>query len=542
MHRRRYRSIAVLSGLVCLLALSYPLAATYLVGPRQSNTTLQEIASRLSPGDTVYVDGNSTYDGDVKFTEAGTASRKIVVKGIRIEGNRPVISGGTNTVHFNNSHHMIFEGFEVTGGSSRGIFYQADSMVIRDVVVRDCPAQGILGADIGSGSLTLEYSEVYGCGSGGSRHQIYMTTDQVNFPGSVFRMQYCYIHDANGGNNVKSRSERNEIYYNWIEGAYYHELELIGPDPWGVDDGWTVELKREDSDVVGNVLYKRRTAAGNNPNFAVTRLGGDATGWTLGRYRFVNNTIIAGSGAVFRLFDILESVEMHNNIFYRSEGGVNMYRAAEGEMEWATGEAVFAGTNNWVVNGSTNIPQEWTETKTGDDPGFTDFDRNDLTLDKDSPCRDGGTSELNGPSGFPFPNPLPTTRFHPTVKTSLMVDGAQERSDDGTIDIGAFEYSSNPVTVCPSRIITGGISLLNMTNGPGGIPAVSFVLSRAAIVKLYLYNFSGQLLNEEFPGRLSEGAHRIICDHLCGNSIADRGYILELRTEDGRMAVLYFRH
>ncbi len=95
-------------------------------------------------------------------------------------------------------------------------------------------------------------------------------------------MQYCYIHDANGGNAVKSRAERNEIYYNWIEGALYHELELIGPDPaGGVSEG----AAREDSDVVGNVLRKRN-------DFAVVRFGGDGTGQSNGRYRFVNNTVI----------------------------------------------------------------------------------------------------------------------------------------------------------------------------------------------------------------------------------------------------------
>jgi hypothetical protein len=43
-----------------------------------------------------------------------------------------------------------------------------------------------------------------------------MATDQTAYPGAVFRMQHSYVHDANGGNNVKSRAERNEIYYNWI--------------------------------------------------------------------------------------------------------------------------------------------------------------------------------------------------------------------------------------------------------------------------------------------------------------------------------------
>jgi hypothetical protein len=32
-------------------------------------------------------------------------------------------------------------------------------------------------------------------------------------------MRFNHVHDQNGGNAVKSRAERNEIHYNWIEGA-----------------------------------------------------------------------------------------------------------------------------------------------------------------------------------------------------------------------------------------------------------------------------------------------------------------------------------
>ena len=51
----------------------------------------------------------------------------ITIRGIRVNGNRPVLSGGTNTVLFATdwpysppgADWYIFEGFEVTGGSSQ---------------------------------------------------------------------------------------------------------------------------------------------------------------------------------------------------------------------------------------------------------------------------------------------------------------------------------------------------------------------------------------------------------------------------------------
>jgi hypothetical protein len=520
--------LLALSTLQLLAVLAVAVSSsTFQVGPQKTYTRIQDVTSKLKAGDTVLVDGNAQYAGDVKFTVAGTNSKPIIVKGNRIEGKRPVISGGTNTVHFNGCDHMVFEGFEVTGGKSRGIFYQADSVIIRDVAVHDCPQQGILGADIGSGTLTLEYSEVYHCGSGGSMHQIYMTTDEVNFPGRVFRMQYCYIHDANGGNNVKSRSERNEIYYNWIEGAYYHELELIGSDPGGVDDGWTIGLKREDSDVVGNVLFKRRTAANNDSNFSVTRCGGDATGWTHGRYRFVNNTIIAGSGAVFRLFDTLQSIEMHNNIFFRSAGGVNMIRAAEGEMAWSTGKAVYAGSNNWVVTGTTNIPNEWTGTITGATPGFVNFTEKNLKLEETSLCVNAGSEECASPSGFPFTNPLKKPTGIPPLGVQPLPEGNYKRVTNGVVDIGAYEVSSGSVV---SEQIENDKRVQAFVRSIGdGVLRISFSQALSGTAELRVYRVSGQLVERKEVVLSGTGESSVVWDlqeeqkRLCGM------YLLEVR-------------
>ena len=407
-------------------------AETYRVGTSAA-AQYRQLAElpRLVPGDIVEIEGGVTYSGGHRFDDAGSAASPIVVRGVGT--TRPRISGGGDTLEAAGDHY-VFENLDLSGGTGRCFFHHAHDITLRDSVVHDCPQHGILGADNDSGSFLLERVEVHHCGQGDGDHQIYMATDEVAHPGSVFRMQYCWVHDANGGNNVKSRAERNEIYANWIEGAYYHELELIGPDPVG---GVPENQAREDSDVVGNVFVKR----GSNQGFAAFRFGGDATGQSRGRYRFAFNTVIVagGTGAVFRLFDALESVEMHSNVFARRGGGpVNMLR--EAEANWTQGRAV-AGTNNWVSAGSTNVPPEWTGTTTGADPGLVQID--DLSaLDlrpagTGSPVVDAGLAPPPAFSGHPFPSPLGVPAFSPVHGV-----GSTARAVVGTIDRGAYEHGT----------------------------------------------------------------------------------------------------
>ena len=232
----------------------------------------------------------------------------------------------------------MLEGFDLTGGSFRCLYLHGDGLVVRDTVVHHCPAHGILGADNDSGDATLERVEVHHAGNGTGEHSIYMATDEIAHPGSVFRMRNCWVHDSTGGNLVKSRAERNEIYYNRLEGndLSYHELELIGPDPGG---GSVPAGVREDSDVVGNLLVHRRS------DFrSAARVGGDATGESEGRYRFVANTFLgvasAPSFTVFRAFDRLESIEAVGNVMHRP-GGVQVMR--EVEAVWVSGATLALG-------------------------------------------------------------------------------------------------------------------------------------------------------------------------------------------------------
>ena len=276
---------------------------------------------------------------------------------------RPVLSGGTNTIELAGDN-TVLENVELTGGSFRCLYLHADGLLVRDSEVHDCPAHGILGADNDSGDATLERVEVHHAGDGDREHSIYVATDEIAHPGSVFRMRHCWVHDATGGNLVKSRAERNEIYYNRLEGnaASYHELELIGPDPGG---GSVPPGVREDSDVVGNLLVHRRT------DFrSAARVGGDATGESEGRYRFVANTFIgpaeAPSFTVFRAFDRLESIEAVGNLMHRP-GGVQVMRDLE--AEWTNGARSLSGHANWISAGS-DLSTGLTGTLQGADPGL----------------------------------------------------------------------------------------------------------------------------------------------------------------------------
>ncbi|WP_437956195.1 hypothetical protein WME76_32725 [Sorangium sp. So ce119] len=401
---------------------------TYRVGPTRTYKTLADVASRLAPGDVVEVDGNATYPGDIWLKKGGTANAKVTIRGVRANGKRPLLKGGANTIQLN-ANHIVMEGFEVTGGTSRCIFTHGHDLTIRDTVVHDCPAHGILGADSDSGSLTLEYVEVYKCGAGETKHPIYIATDESKYPGAVFRMQHSYIHDANGGNAVKTRAERNEIYHNWIEGGYWKELELIGPD--GQDPG----LAREDSDVVGNVFRKTRTQY-------VVRIGGDGTGETNGRYRFVNNTFLLaqGSKAAIHMHFGVESVELHNNVFHRVGGGtIDVFRD---DAEWATGSPIIKGVNNAVPTG-TAVPSGFAGTvKVSGDPGFTSLANRDVSLLSTSPLRNAGVSQIQGISGREIKAPLAMPLFHPP-KAALAAPGtALARTAVGAVDIGAFEFGS----------------------------------------------------------------------------------------------------
>jgi len=444
--RRLMASLALLAGAEASAG------TLYQVGPTRPFQTLQAVASLLAPGDVVEVDGNVTYPGGVLLQNHGSAAEKVTIRGLRVNGNRPRISGGGDGIKLDADHYVV-EGLDITASTNRCLFLQGDDLLVRDTVVHDCPAHGILGADGETGDMTLEHVEVHHCGSGTQFHQVYMATDNTMFPQATFRMRYSWVHDANGGNSVKSRAGRNEIHYNWIEGAMFHELDLIGAD------GQPAGLVREDSEVVGNVLVKSAASSGR-----IARIGGDGTGDSNGRFRFAHNTMLLGaaSGTAIAIQDHVESLQVSDNVIHRTSGGAfTVVRVAE-----QVGTSLHAGQNNWVQSGATNIRPEWTGTVQGALPGFTNLAAWDLVPAAGSAIENAGLLPTSGPGGAPFPNPIAAPLYHPPVRTVGLPGSEQARPTAGTIDIGAYERLS----VVPSMTVDD----VTVTEGNAGTVSAIF--------------------------------------------------------------------
>lgn len=445
-----------LSLAVFLLAPGSALAATYEVGPGKQYAKIQDVLSKLAPGDVVEVQGDHTYPGDLMFREehSGTKDAPVTVRGIRVNGKRPKIMGVGSEQWHNfivqfSAHNFVFEGFEIEGDyhpDHWGVIHKADNVTMRDCLVHGVHNQGLYGTDFDSGSITVELCEFYGNGEGLYRHQIYMSTDEEKYPGSVFRMRYCYLHDAAGGNNVSSRAERNEFYYNWIEGAQYHEINMIGPD------GDNPDLKREDSDVVGNVLIKRADSP-----WRIARIGGAADhDSTAGRFRFVNNTMILGaaSDVVIGLQYEVDTLEMYNNVIYRVGGPPPRLWSHSDEKG---GPPQFFGSHNWLPEGTESIPESFTDTIFGTDPGFIDLEKFDFRPKEGSPLLDKGTT-ITATTIAPFPNPLALPEMVPPAR-ELGTHGA--RPPGGEYDLGAFELGTG------EKPGEGGVGASNPGAGSG---------------------------------------------------------------------------
>jgi hypothetical protein len=402
---------------------------TYSVGPTRTYTSPCALVALVSlvPGDTILVD-TATYTDACELTASGTAVAPISLQGL--SGPMPLFdAAGVDLSGVGSTPRAIFQ---FTGGSfwvvrhlelenasnssANGAAFRATAgshdILIEDVSVHDC--QDGMMSD-GVATVTVESSEIFHNGAGdGFSHNFYMQGDGTTLIGN-------YIHDSNGGQNVKLRSRYAALFYNLIENAGNYEMDLI--------QGPLTSDANANAVLIGNTIV-RPVTSGNNSQ--VILFGTDDTGQLArnGSLYAVNNTFVL-QNAANRLFHAVQPVAgseivFENNIVFATVAGTAL--GAD-----ATTSSVLTGADNWVGSNVT-LSGTLTQTLSGTDPGFVSA--TDFHLVAGSPAIDegmAGPTYLDG-AGM-SQSAVPSEEFSAP-------EGVTARPDDGLLDLGAFEYLS----------------------------------------------------------------------------------------------------
>lgn len=448
--------------------------------PGQQFTDLSTVVNNLEGGDVVDVYPRAQPYPGITIKATGTAAQPILLRGVVVNGKRPVILGGgagdgghrhNSAVSIKFADYVTLESFEITNGINRRkadgaiddtpykssflqcVRIEGEHVTLRRVLVRDCPNHGILGADAGNGTILLDQVEVTTSGCykeggalqtvcGNVKHPIYIATDR-EIAGSKLTVRNSYLHDNIGGETIKSRAHRLEVYNSWIYTNGTNEVRSLGAFGHDTDENGSLADPIH-ADIVGNVFVVDALASKAN---SVFRFGSDSDlaenhADTYGRVRLVNNTIVvndslgrgaSGGNPLIRLYGRLEGVMAHNNVVHVADstsGTVQFIQedpnnvGEPSNFEWQAANAPVKAarvllTNNHLPSGSIAVrtrdkvnlfiagtaPVEqgyaWSAWLPATTPVFADAtDITTLTaarlrLASDSPLRNQGTDDTN---------------------------------------------------------------------------------------------------------------------------------------------------
>ena len=440
------RSLVLLATAVLLLALvGLAQASTYHVGSGQTYATLQDLLSAVTLGDNdVALVHPGTYGPIAIYSGGGSSEATAAVIRAYDMNNKPVFdaAGADNCfkVEAGSDTWYYLDGLEIANAAFRGVFHVGGGLIMRNCYVHDCE-NGIMSGmyntrDESPGYLIVEHCEIAYCGAGTQRHSFYLQEYWCE-------IRYNWIHDPAGGIGFKDRSRDSLLEYNLIEGGPGGAgcaISFCGWDDSGMPDvgqrAW----------MIGNIVTKN--GGGNRWLFLnnIRVADGGVSGHTNpGRLYLYNNTFYTEdhSGPMFA-DDELSVLEAHNNIWHSTtcDRVYDQVDAAGGPGQ------VLTSYNNWVENGI-SVPSGFTDTVFGSDPGCVNvaWSGGDWHLTSGSPCRDAGRAGLAV---------VPTKEYaHPCDFTP--------RPADGSIDIGAYEYSTGgslpPVALFEADPTSGNMPL-----------------------------------------------------------------------------------
>ncbi len=233
------------------------------------------------------------------------------------------------------------------------------------------------------------------------------------------------------GPNVRDRSASTLMRYNWIEGGGFL-LDLVESTESGIIRG---DAGYGDAIVYGNVL---RHAYPDGST--LIRFGGDsgvASMYRTGTLHFFHNTVTMHATQalqyyvrLFRFANGDQTADVRNNIFYRTPGaGMATIQFLYGPGSASLGRNWIS--SGWLANGSVTYAVD--DVLTGSDPGFVAAAAGDLHLTQQAAARDFGGVLSPAVEGE-----------HAVLQQIASPYGVEARLQDGTADLGAFEYGIVP--------------------------------------------------------------------------------------------------
>jgi hypothetical protein len=293
-------------------------ARSYEVGEGRTFERLSRVPwDDLLPGDVVRIHWRERpYREKIVVRRSGTKTRPIIIRGVRGPSmERPVLSGsGARHVQTMRSprkarrgliilgdgkpaSHVIIEGLEIRNANpterftwgeadlhyadnAAGVFVdKGTGVTVRRCVIHGCSMGVITSYFPDVGDFTLQSSWIYDNGDfdgSGWGHNVYLCANRT----WVQFNRFGELHSD--GNNIKDRSGRTVIRYNWIEGGLSRQIDLVEAKAYPQADAY----------VYGNVIAQGERTV--NPKMIL--FGGDVGGSRKGTLHFFNNTVHAGTG------------------------------------------------------------------------------------------------------------------------------------------------------------------------------------------------------------------------------------------------------
>jgi len=454
------------------------LGATYEVGPGRAYDSIGDVPwESLQAGDTVLIHWQSTpYREKWVICRQGTASSPIRIRGIPgpggelpvIDGNgattRPALNfwnevrgvlkiGGAGIPPDTMPKHIVVENLHIRsgrppytfsddGGSVRTYANNAaalyiekgENITIRNCILQDC-GNGIFvssSTSQASRDILVEGSYIH---SNGIEDSIYHHNNYTAAIGIIFQHnRFGPLRPGCLGNNLKDRSAGLMVRYNWIEGGN-RQLDLVDGEDSGLIRS---HPSYRETHVYGNVLIEPE-AAGNRQMVHYGGDSGNSGAYRKGTMYFYHNTLVSTRSdrtTLMRLSTNDEHCDFRNNILFVTAGG--------GTLSLLDSSGILDLSHNWIKPGWVAtfgslggvINDDGTSVQ-GENPGFEDPAGKIFTLTGGSDCIDAGTD------------------LHPAVLSDADVArhyvkhrGDEARPTDGSLDIGAYEYSAATPSPC----------------------------------------------------------------------------------------------